>query len=295
MKILFSFLSLIALNSYAFNYHYIDKNKTTVDTLKINNSGKSVIIFSSFDKVKTNIEGGFIDDYVTTLTMYNLYSDSLLQIIKDTSQFFNFPEIRFVDINMDGYADIELRYMNERSTQYSYFWLYDITSNRFVCFPDFELNDYSIDSKDKIIWSSLFYSGYFCSTFSKYKVYDNHLVQFEEEGCSKDSKGNIENYKKGLIDNVLKIVKLDSILFLDSIIVVKSYKIFNDSLLISEIYWLSNKEVGLTDNYNDEIYYESEFTEVKKAIKKLSIIIKSIQREILLPKLIVTKWRITIG
>ena len=265
--ILLTLLLLISFNSYAFNCHYVDSDEPNVDTLI--SSSTSFIILSSFDTVKTAIEGGFIDDYVTTLSIYNSHSDSLLQTIKDTSQEFSFPQIKYVDINLDSFSDIELMYQNDRLTQYSYFWIFDTVSNRFVNTPEFGLNDYSIDKKNKIIESSIFCLGCFCSTFSKYKVIGNNLIQIEEEGCYKNSEGNIESYKKGLVDNVLIIVKLDSILFIDSLIVIKSYNIFNDSLLVSEIYWLENKEVKLTNNSNEEIFYESEFIDLKKAIKKV--------------------------
>ncbi len=286
LKFLFLFVLLPSISSLCNN----NLTLTKTDTLQINNDIPLVKIISSFDTLYHNDPE--IYDLITTIKILDLKSDSLNQLIIDTS--YSFPAIFFKDINLDNYVDIELSFDDDRGNSSSDFWLYDTSKNKYVYSKSFSgLENYEWNPDSKMISTdshSILANGSFNSLWSDYWISGNDLILTEQNFASQDQYSFVSG-KIELIKGIMKTTELDSIIHLNNNYIFKRYYIFSDSLLISSIYWTDENNVQLTDSSNYAIYCESQFTGTVKSFKKENYFYKLDDNGRIIPELKVYEVR----
>jgi hypothetical protein len=236
---------------YNTNAQNIDAYKQ-IDTIKISDSLKSKIFIIKADTAE--IISKDISNYlITQIEITDFNDNSIVQTIIDTSAMnFGVGEIDFVDVNFDGYLDIDINLGFHDLTPFHSFWLYDNSKNIFYYSPEFsQLNDYSFDSDKKEIKSNSQSTGGRGGYSEILNVENGKLSLIETEYS------NYNDYeRKRLIKNVLRtdsLVETGSLN--DGTSVFEIYNLVNDSLLLTEKSWLVDLEMPFPkDVYMNEIY-----------------------------------------
>jgi hypothetical protein len=226
-----------------------------IDTVKICDMPQSKTFI--FKVVTSEINSEYNKELITDIYIYNLPNETFLQIIKDTSTLnFSGGEVDYVDINIDGYLDIDINLGYYNLIASHTFWLFDPKDNKFYYSGEFSrLNDYYVDVDEKIIESNELSLGGSGGYSQKFKVENDSLILIET------SFGNYYEYEKTkLINGMLKTVeKVEEGWETDSndnqLIVLSHYKLIEDTLLIIEKEWLTELNEKITnDTSSDDIY-----------------------------------------
>ena len=218
-----------------------------VDTVKICELSKSITFIFKIDtsKISLNYYDGYI---ITTIDIFNMSNGLSAQTIVDTSEMhFGFGGVEYVDVNLDGYLDLDIDLGSFNLTPFHSFWLYDQLKNEFYHSPEFsQLNDYSIDVDEKEIESYSPSTGGRGGYSDKYKIKNGNLFLMKTEYS------NYYDYQRQeIVNNVLRtdsLVKTDWVSSVTSVF--ETYSLLNDSLLLTEKSWLT----GVKSPYPDDIY-----------------------------------------
>ncbi len=240
-----------------------------VDTVKICNSPQPKTFISKV--ITSEIKSEYDTELITDINIYNLSNETFLQSIRDTSIFNSFGgEVDYLDINLDGYLDIDINLGYFNLVPSHSFWLFNSKDNKFYYSRDFsQLNDYSVDAEKKIIKSgeqSLSGSGGYSK---KYKIENDSLILIETSYSDYYNSGKSE-----LVNGELKTVERTSQEWEtdrnnNQLIVLNKYKLIEDSLLIIEKNWLIEfKEKIEHSVYYDDIYDCSYLGYCLKYVKK---------------------------
>jgi hypothetical protein len=199
-------------------------------------------------------------DRITQIELYDYSTNKLIQIIKDTSESYSFPDwVTYIDINLDGYLDIDIPLGYFNLVPFHSFWLYDNTRNLFFHSEEFsQLNDYYIDQEEKIISSHAQSTGGRGAEVEKYKIENGNLTLIET------SYSNYYDYeKKALVNGDLITVELIEEDYsetnetdIEDAIILNYYKLLYDTLLLVEKEWLIDIDIKKEKNnvWSSDIY-----------------------------------------
>lgn len=230
------------------------QGKIKQDTISISSKINPLIFIQECEVSKS--PSGF-EQQILNIKVIDFVSDSLIQLIKDSSAFC-YPSIDNVDINLDGYLDIDIEGDHSGLSSSHVFWIYDSTKSIFVYSEEFsELYDYSIDHESHLIESYVHFLGGRGFSMKKYKILDGHLSIIESEYSEKN------NYEhKEIINGVLRTTRLDEEKWEvddegNSLIVIDRYDLIHDSLMLTKRSWLTYFEGKITEDvYNMSDIYE---------------------------------------
>ena len=141
----------------------------------------------------------FRNQYSNTHYFVNIFKDSsnnLIQTINDSTEGdfnFQYPEfsIEFIDINFDGNLDLKLYdFASADGQNFAFkYWLYNNETGKFIYNENYSYKlagmEVYIDSSINMIIVS-FISGDYAMGQDRYKVIDNELLLYEEEGIFYD-------------------------------------------------------------------------------------------------------------
>lgn len=223
------------------------------DTVVISNKIDSLLFISECDTIKNSIYN--YCNYIFEAKVFDLSSNSLIQIIYDTLDYC-IPPLKFVDINFDNYLDVEISDGHTNLVSNYSFWIYDSIKSCFIHSEEFSsLNDYTVDYENQIIESYAQFMGGRGGLMEKYRIRDGHLSLIESEYSNRN---NFEH--KETINGVLRTTQLTEEDWIEddegnSIIVINCYSFIHDSLLLTEINWLTNVNENISeDMYSSDIY-----------------------------------------
>jgi hypothetical protein len=241
-----------------------------IDTVRVANIPASMIFIIKIDTSMLDHKYSFGSDLITHIELYEYINNLLVQTINDTSESNSFAGgVNYVDINLDGYLDLDIDLGVSNLTPFHSFWLYDQLKNKFYHSPEFsQLNDYSIDFDKKEIDSYSQSTGGRGGYNEKYKVGNGKLYLIGTEYS------NFYDYeKKELVNGVLKVVSKEEPEDIKDkngnyIKLIKTYNLVNDSLLLTKKSWLVDAEGEDLNKYDSDTYYCSPWGECLKYLRK---------------------------
>ena len=252
------FLLILFINNPLYPYSPIKISYQVIsnqDTVIIHSSIKSLIFISEFDTIKVSDFGYDDKDYIINVKVIDSETDSLLQIVSDTGDYWE-PSLKFIDINLDGYLDMEFYVSYSNLVPIYSFWIYDSAKSLFIYSDEYSvLNDYSIDIEKREIESFAQSTGGRGGYTEKYKIVDGHLSLFETESS------NYYDYERQeVINGVLKTVALEKEDWAkddegNHLSIIEIYKLVNDSLLSTEKNWLTAIGMPYPDDISDNDIY----------------------------------------
>jgi hypothetical protein len=206
-----------------------------IDTIRVSNFPDSKIFLIKVDT--TEITSKYNLRYlIAHIEITDLNKDSLIQTISDTSEM-NYAAggVEYVDINLDGYLDLDLNLGLINLIPLHSFYLYNQFKDEYYYSPDFsQLNDYEIDVDKKEIESYSQSTGGRGGYRAKYKIKNDNLFLIEDENS------NYYDYEhQKVINNVLRTDSLVETDWVHSTAVLDTYTLVNDSLLLTEKSWLT--------------------------------------------------------
>ena len=267
-----------------------------VDTIKITNDPESMILIIKVDTFKIKWESGF-RDMINHIEVYDYSNKELIQTINDSSESYSFAGgVDYVDINLDGYLDIDILLGISNLTPFHSFWLFDKLNNKFYSSPDFsQLNEYDIDVDKKEIDSYSQSTGGRGGYSEKFKIENGNLFLIEKEYS------NYFDYERQeIINGVLRTVELIEEEWLtdddkgNGTSIINTYKLFYDSLLLTEKSWMTDLNGEDASKYNSDTYYCGPWGECIKYLRKevysYNINDGRLTQEILKYQVINNKW-----
>lgn len=222
-------------------------NVEQIDTIRISSSQESKLFIIKVDTSEIILKDDF-NYLITKIEINNLNDNSLFQTIIDTSEMiFGAGGVDFVDVNLDGYLDLDLNLGYSNLMPIHSFWLYCPKTKQFFQSPEYsQLNDYDIDIDKKEIESYSQSTGGRGGSSEKYKIKNGNLVLLETEYSN-----FYEFVHQRLIDNILR---TDSLVETgsseDGTSIFEIYNLVKDSLLLTEKIWA----VDIEPPYSNEIY-----------------------------------------
>lgn len=250
-----SILCLIVLPTITFSQKNV--YATQIDTIKIHKSNDPLVFFTKIDTIGRQY-------FVTKIKVYDPRKETLLQTINDTSSSnFGGGRVNYLDINLDGYKDIEINCgVNNLIPIYS-FWLYDRGKREYSYSSEFSrLHRYYIDRENKEIKSVSQFVGGIGGYECLYRVENGRLFKvIDNLSQGRESESNIyynnkkiqtirmETYDTGYNNDTL-IFKIYAVNGSSEILIGKSWRRFISNLDIS----YHSKDKGIFEKFNDNWY-----------------------------------------
>jgi hypothetical protein len=249
------YLSLSQFPSVVINAQKHD-SYLLADTIKVTNDPTSMILIIKIDTSLIKHKYSIGSDMITHIEIYDYSNNLLVQSINDTSESHSFAGgVDYIDINLDGYLDIDIDLGVSNLTPIHSFWLFEKLDNKFYYSPDFsQLNAYNIDLDKKEINSYSQSTGGRGGSSEKYKVENGNLYLIETEYS------NYYDYeRKELINGILRTVEVDELNEVKDdegnyINVINSYNLVDDSLLLTEKNWLIEFKGEDYSKYDSDTY-----------------------------------------
>lgn len=204
LKVIISFLAVLVSLSFLRSQN-IPKS---VGELVTSHDGDTIRVGRGFEPfvvrlVRDNMVDSASEYYRTAmrLELCALSGPSPFQVIRDSM--LGFSSFDFIDVNFDGYLDLELR-CDDFRVPLSTLWLFNPRSRLFETSEDFQgLPAVEIDSATKTISTSWWGNTPRCDYESaRYVVVNGHLRQISAE---KQSYGG--SYHEALVNDTLRIVE----------------------------------------------------------------------------------------
>jgi len=179
-----------------------------IDTINICEKPNSMVFIFKSDTSK--ISAKYFDrDMITTIEIFKLGNGLPVQKIIDTSRNYYDCWIDYVDINLDGYLDLDINLGYYNLIPYHSFWLYNKFKKEYSHSSEYsELNDYYLNTDKKEINSVEQFTGGRGGIISTYKIDDENLSLIKEVFIDIDSttKVQIELYEN-IFDSLMVIEK----------------------------------------------------------------------------------------
>lgn len=232
-------------------------NATQIDTIKISKSSQDFIFSTITDTV---------DSYtlVTRIEIYDQTKNVLVQTINDTCVCgLTGGNVSYIDINFDGYIDIEIFHGMNNLIPYLSFWLYDKYLERYFYSEEFsELNMYYVDYENKEITSVAQATGGRGGYSCNYGVKNGRLIKIVDNYIDWDD--HVSNiYSNNEIAQTIR-WKKDEFNYDGEVIVFEKYAINDKSEILIEKSWridkgkylISDDGSGVIVKEIDGVYYQ---------------------------------------
>lgn len=249
-------ISLVPINLFAQQF----------DTLNIHNKRDPLVyIFKSDTSLFDN--GNKI---ISNIQVYNLEGNLLIQSLSDTSDYYMWGgKIKFIDINLDGFLDIDIYIGNINLVPLHTFWIFNKITRKYYYSSKFsELNEYYIDSAKNRIESYKQYTGGKGADYHYYNIIDGKLFEASSEEYWKFN----YNYKSVINGEIVTTAQRIESEITDyngnKIIILDSYKYILDSLRLVTKSWLVDIPNQVIDINHKDIYECGPSGKCLKYIKK---------------------------
>ena len=229
------------------------------DTIEVCNSPELITFIFKIDSYLIETKDWY-KYIVTRIEIDNFKNHKLFQIINDTTDFmYGGDWVKYVDLNFDGFLDLDLPIGYHNLTQEHKFWIYDKNKKQYCFSPELsKLKTYSINKEKKEIETHSQSTGGKGYSSQRYKFLNGKLKLIESEYLN-DYDFEREEIVNGILRTVESVEEDGDKVLIDrdtvSVFALKYYKFKFDSLLLTEKDWFyGNKDKDSVNTRNADLY-----------------------------------------